>query len=244
MPRTYKTDAIVLGSHKLGEADRVVSLLTAERGKVPTVVKGVRKVKSRFGGRLEPFSRIQAQLYEGRNLHTLTGADTIETNAVIRDRPEALKAGLAVIDMFSRAIPELEHRPRTYNLLASYLREAAASATGGAAAHTFRAPALGAQLKLLLLAGYLPHLASCAVCGREEPLHRFSAATGGALCPDCPGEAFNVSPETVSLMRVLLEQPLSKATRMEAGNVTVHETWLCIRELCRFYLGCDLKLEP
>ena len=242
MPRTYNTDAIVLGSHKLGEADRVVSLLTAERGKVPTVVKGVRKIKSRFGGRLEPFSRIQAQLYEGRNLHTLTGADTIETNAVIRDRPAALKAGLAVIDMFSRAIPELEHRPRTYNLLANYLRETAAAAAGDD--HSFKTAALGAQLKLLLLAGYLPHLASCAVCGRDEDLRRFSAATGGVLCPGCPGEAFSVTPETVSLMRVLLEQPLSQATQMEAGEKAVHETGLCIRELCRFYLGCELRLEP
>jgi DNA repair protein RecO (recombination protein O) len=70
LPRNYSTEAIVLGSHKLGDADRVVTLFTADRGKVPTVVKGVRKVKSRFGGRLEPFTQLQVQLHEGRNLHT------------------------------------------------------------------------------------------------------------------------------------------------------------------------------
>lgn len=255
MSRNYATEAIVLGSHKLGEADRVVTLLTRDRGKVPTVVKGVRKLKSRFGGRLEPFTVIQAQLYAGRNLHTLTGADTVATHASIRDLPATLQSGLAFADMLNRAIPEFETRPRTFNLMLNYLevadriaREARAVPGGD---HGSRDPAAaacsltyGAQLKLLLLAGYLPHLSHCASCGADGPLTRFSAAEGGALCPDCSAASFTISDATLDSMRHLLEHPLSDAASIELDKKISEEIRQCLREVCRYHLGFDLKLKP
>ncbi|MBK5226344.1 MAG: DNA repair protein RecO [Thermoleophilia bacterium] len=238
MPPNYSTEAIVLGSHKLRDADRVVNLFTAERGKVPTVVKGVRKVKSRFGGRLEPFTYLQVQLHEGRNLHTLTGADTIKTHAVIRERPSTLQAGLAFIDMLNRVTHDFEKRPRSFNLLVRFLNEMD-EATAGCIALT-----LAAELKLLLLSGFLPHLETCASCGADENLPRFSAQVGGTLCENCKGESFQVNDRTLTTMRFLLEKPLAEVTGTEIDENAARETWRCVREVCRYHLGTDLRVEP
>ena len=268
MARSYFTEAVVLGSHKLGDADRVVTLFTSARGKVPTVVKGVRKVKSRFGGRLEPFTHLQAQLHEGRNLHTLTGADTIRTRSAVRDTSVALKAGLAFIDMLGRTTPDFERRPRSFNLLVNYLDELEAACrrsqavVSGAVLKETGAPdyrsaadgetefpaitliALGAELKLLLLAGFLPHLADCAACGADGDLPRFSAQAGGALCENCAGQSFRVKAQTLEAMRRLLEAPLSGAAGIKMDRQTAGEVWRGIREICRYHLGTDLKVEP
>ncbi|MHB8857958.1 MAG: DNA repair protein RecO [Thermoleophilia bacterium] len=265
MARTYSTEAIVMGSHKLRDADRVVTLFTSSRGKVPTVVKGVRKVTSRFGGRLEPFTHLQTQLHEGRNLHTLTGADTVRTHAAIRDISPALKAGLAFIDMINRATSDFERRPRTFNLLVNYLDEMDAAcrafgsgggddkAAGGLkqkdayeanGVSIFTRITLAAELKLLLLAGILPHLADCAVCGSGEGLPRFSAQAGGALCENCAGESFLVLPQTLESMRLLLELPLSGAPGVSMDIQTSREVWRGIREISRYHLGSDLRVEP
>lgn len=255
MPRNYSTEAVVLGSHKLGDADRVVTLFTADRGKVPTVVKGVRKVKSRFGGRLEPFTQLQVQLHEGRNLHTLTGADTVKTHAVVRDEPAAYRAALGFIEMLGRATTDFEKRPRSFNLLVNYLLEMdgaanaarSAVADAGSAAslqHNLAVITLGAELKLLLLAGFLPHLDDCAACGSKEALPRFSAEVGGALCENCGGDSFRVAPETLDAMRLLLERPLSETGDIGVDERTAREVWRCVREICRYHLGTDLKIAP
>jgi len=252
LPRDYSTEAVVLGSHKLGDADRVVTLFTAARGKVPTVVKGVRKLKSKFGGRLEPFTHIQARLHEGRNLHTLTGADTLATHALLRDTPAALKGGLAFIDMLNRATPDFEKSSRRYNLLVRYLDEMDAAcrryrgkdATTTGDVAVFRRLTLAAELKLLLLTGFLPHLGNCAVCGSSDAIRGFSAPVGGIVCEDCGTETFPVTAETVEAMRAMLEQPLAAAAGMDTGAQASGEIWRCIREICRYHLSANLRIEP
>jgi DNA repair protein RecO (recombination protein O) len=244
LPRNFSTQAVVLGSRKLGEADRIVVMLTGERGMVPVVAKGARKVKSRFGGRLEPFTQLQVQLHEGRTLYTLTGADTIQTHAVSRSKPAALKAGLAFVDLLRRSIPEHERRPRTFNLLLSYLDQSDQAAALGCDSSGFRVLALAAELKLLLLLGYLPHLAHCSVCGAEAASARFSAAAGGAVCGQCPGEGIKVQTDALMLMRRLLEEPLSSSWRQEAAIDLIDDAWCCIRELCRYHLSFNPRLQP
>lgn len=252
MPRTYSTEAVVLGSHKLGDADRVVTLFTRKHGKTPTVVKGVRKIKSRFGGRLEPFTHLNVQLHEGRNLHTLTSADTVRTHAALRDNPASLRAGLAFVDMLGRATTENERRPRTFNLVINYLdvmeklnsentRSASGSFTAGPG---LISTTLGAEIKLLLLTGFLPHLANCAACGAADSLPRFSAQAGGALCENCGGESFDVSGQALETMRRLLEKPLAESASAILAMETASEVWSCIREICRYHLGVDLKVKP
>lgn len=242
MRRDYATGAIVLGSIKLGEADRIVTLFTADWGKVPAVVKGVRKIKSRFGGRLEPFTHLDVQLFAGRSLHTLTGADTVRTHAPTRDSPASLKAALSYANLLARSTPELERRPRTFNLTVHFLDQMDVVSNSEPAAAALLS--LAAQLKLLLLAGYLPRLSSCAACGKEGDFSRFSPPAGGCLCPGCEGHYFTVSPETLKVMRSLLEKPLLGTAAAEARAPVAREIWQILGEICRFQLGVDLKVEP
>lgn len=252
MPRTYSTEAVVLGSHKLGDADRVVTLFTRDHGKTPAVVKGVRKIRSRFGGRLEPFTHLAVQLHEGRNLHTLTGADTIRTHAALRDDSASLRAGLAFVDMLGRATAEFERRPRTFNLVINYLdvmeklrsEDTVAASRSPAARQGMISSTLGAELKLLLLTGFLPHLANCASCGAEDYLPRFSAQAGGALCENCSAESFDVSRPALETMRRFLEKPLSESAANTLTMESASEVWNCIREICRYHLGVDLRVKP
>jgi DNA repair protein RecO (recombination protein O) len=245
MAADFQTAALVMGSHKLSDADRVVSLFTEANGRVPTVVKGVRKVSSRFGGRLEPLSLLTVRLHQGRNLATLTAADTISTGASIRDNRNALQAGLSVIELLARTTTEHERRPRTWNLLQRFhpLMENAAKRAGEG--NAVISVALGAELKLLLLAGFLPHIANCSICGTTgAPLTRFSAAAGGSICPDCPGESFTVTAGMLEKMGLLLEQPLAEAPSLETSQQECDEIWRCIREICRHHLGTNLKVRP
>lgn len=246
MTRGYATEAVVLGSRRLGEADRIVDLFTESHGRVPTVVKGVRKVSSRWGGRLEPFTRLQAQLHPGRTLHTLTGADTLKTNTALRLNPACLQAALSLAEMINRTTPELHPKPRTYNLLLRYLEQMNAACGHGpediaAAAASLT---LAAQLKMLLLAGFLPHLGSCSVCGAAGALAGFSAQAGGTVCAACDLKSFPMSEESLASMRRLLESPLAAATETALSTAARREIRRAVREICEFHLGIRLKVEP
>ncbi len=244
MPGSISTEAVVLGSRKLREADRIVTLFTFDLGKAPVVVKGVRKVTSRFGGRLEPFTQLEVRLHRGRSLHTLTGADTIRTRAAARSCPAALRAGLSFINLLGRETNELERRPRTFNLVARFLDVLDALAKSDVEDEYYVRLALAADLKLLLLAGYLPSLISCAGCGAEEELASFSARAGGAVCSGCAGEdSFPISAAALEEMRNTLEYPLSE-TRAAPQEAAAREIWRAVREICRYHLGIDLKVPP
>ncbi len=104
----YKTRGIVLKTHKLGEADRIITLLTNNYGKVGAVAKGVRKTKSKFGSRLEPFTHVDLVLYKGRNLDTITQAEIIDSFSGIRDNFERITHGSAMLDLVNKVSVEGE----------------------------------------------------------------------------------------------------------------------------------------
>jgi DNA repair protein RecO (recombination protein O) len=204
---TFKTEAVVLRSIRLGEADRVLHLYTEERGRVGAVAKGVRRVKSRFGGRLEPLSRVKLVLHEGRSdLCTITAADTVHAHASLREGragiERATDACEAVLRLFDSAEP---NRP-AYNLLCHELALLDADA-----ALATRAQALVFRMKLLLAAGFVPELAGCAACGEREHIGAFSAAAGGVVCPGCEAGSFPLSEEAHGFMVDALAKPLSEA---------------------------------
>ena len=210
MGRTYRADAIVLRSMRFAEADRVLHLYTAERGRVNAIAKGVRKTTSRFGGRLEPLTRSALMLHEGRGeLHTVSGADIISAHAAVRERPHALGVALIGAEAVLKLHPEPEPQPRVFDGLVRFLEmlDGPLPEGGNPAADAL---AVGFQLKLLLLAGYLPHLRSCASCGRDGPLIGYSAAAGGAVCEHCTGDAdgFRLRPGSLETIEGLIEQPL------------------------------------
>src|SRR2546423_3690632 len=168
MPGPVKTEAVVLRSMRYGEADRILHLYTPDRGRVGAIAKGVRRARSRFGGRLEPFFRLRIELHEGRGeLLTVTGAHTLEGHARLRGDARALDAAARACDAVGRLFETSEAHPAVFHLLAralALLDERAAGAANGAAVAS-RASALAFRLKLLLAAGLAPQLSGCASCG-------------------------------------------------------------------------------
>src|SRR5688572_26295422 len=122
MPGSYKTEAVVLRSIRYGEADRVLHLYTAARGRIGAVAKGARRPRSRFGGRLEPFFRVDLVLHEGRGeLATVTGAHTVAGHSNLRASGPALGAAARGCDAVLRLLDSAEANPAAYNLLCRYL---------------------------------------------------------------------------------------------------------------------------
>lgn len=172
---------IVLRSYPFGEADRVVVLLSPNHGKLRTVAKGVRKTKSRFGGRLEPFTHVDLLLYEGRNLDTITQVAVIEPFPKLRADLDAVVAAGTMVEAADAVAQEGESSLRLFLLLHRGLRALEAGDHSQDLITSF-------LLKLADVVGVSPSLQACASCGRVDHLHRFSFAGGGVLCDWCRTE--------------------------------------------------------
>jgi DNA repair protein RecO (recombination protein O) len=211
VPAPFKTEAIVLRSIRFGEADRILHLYSEDRGRLGAIAKGARRVKSRLGGRIEPFARVQLILREGRgDLCTLTGADTVHAHPALRERRASLERATQACDAVLRLLDSHEPNRPAYNLLA---RELALLDAEPAAA--VRAQALAFRMKLLLAAGFSPELAACASCGEREHLGAFSAAAGGVVCPGCEAGSFPLGEEAHSFLVDALARPLAEFPRAE-----------------------------
>jgi DNA repair protein RecO (recombination protein O) len=201
----YRDEAVVLRTHKLAEADRIITLLTREHGRVRAVAKGVRRTTSKFGSRLEPFTHVDVQLAEGRNLDTITQAETHDAFAAqLGADYERYTAGTVMLETAERLVTE-EKEPSTqqFLLLVGGLR----AMVGGE-----RRPGQVLDsylLRSLAVAGYAPSFHACARCGtlpHEGATHRwFNPSYGGMLCTTCrvPGSA-GPAPETITVLGALL----------------------------------------
>ncbi len=169
---------IVLRSHAFGDADRIVVLLSPNHGKLRTVAKGVRKTKSRFGGRLEPFCHVDLVLYEGRNLDTITSVAMIEPFHVVRSDLDRMVTAGTMVEVADLVAQESEPSRRLFLLLQRGLR---ALDTGPL--HPDLATAF--LLKVADVVGVAAALDRCAGCGGAQDLTRFSFAAGGVLCDRC-----------------------------------------------------------
>jgi DNA repair protein RecO (recombination protein O) len=217
--RTYKTEAIVLRSMRFAEADRILHLYTEQRGRIGAIAKGVRKTKSRFGARLEPLSHVELLLHEGAGeLQTITGVELLRSHRASREEPYRLNAGLIGAEAMLRLFGEPEANDRAFGALARFLDlldEAPAAETRPAVDPL----ALSFQLKLLWLAGYLPHLTSCVECGAAAgELVGFSARAGGAVCAAHAAGALRLSPEGLSAVEHMLSTPLADAVGADVSD--------------------------
>jgi DNA repair protein RecO (recombination protein O) len=228
MGRSYKTEAVVLRSIRYSEADRVLHLFSLDRGRVNAIAKGVRKTGSRFGARLEPLTRSALLLHEGRGeLHTISGADIISSHETVRADTYTLAVGLIGAEAVLKLHAEPEPQPRAYQGLCRFL-DLLGGPLDRAPEPTHDGLGLAFQLKLLALAGYLPHLVSCASCGRDEELVGFSPTAGGGVCAGCLGATagFAVGEDSVAAIEGLLERPLASvalAPRAAADALRVVE---------------------
>jgi DNA repair protein RecO (recombination protein O) len=242
----YRDQGVVLRTWKLGEADRIVVLATAGHGKVRAVAKGVRKTKSRLGGRLEPLTNVSLLMYEGRELDIVSQVETIDHFRPIREDLERMTDAMALLEVVDQVAQEREANPRLYQMLVGALRALAES----------RAPLLVPAFfwKLLSLEGAHPLLGQCATCGLsvdcdQVDLVAFDLAEGGALCRSCR-RGLPMSAEALALIRRILEGGLTGALTEAPGpavsEVTALATWAMEQHLerrlrtVRLHNGADL----
>jgi DNA repair protein RecO (recombination protein O) len=238
MPGTLKTEAIVLRSIRYGEADRILHLYTPHRGRVGAIAKGARRSRSRFGARLEPFMQVNVVLHEGRSeLHTVTGVDTVDARPGIRDSAAALDSAARACDAVARLFETDDPHPEVFALLANELTLLAGGASAAGLAN-----ALAFRLKLLLAAGIVPQLGSCANCGEREHLIGFSAAAGGVVCGSCESAAFPLGEEAYAFLVGALGQPLAATPSASPRALQLAER--AIRETAEHHAHVRLRPLP
>lgn len=206
----YKEQGVVLRSMKLGEADKIVTVMTQSSGKVRAVAKGIRKTTSRFGARLEPFTHVSLMVYRGRgSLDTVSQAEILDPFMALRSDLGLFAAGEAMLEAVDKVAEEHERNVRLFMLLLTGLRALdARPADPTSVAESF-------LLKLLSLSGFHPSLTACAVCGTPGP-ERFASGQGGAVCDaDADLDAGQASVEALQLLA-----RLGGTGMLEAGEVS------------------------
>jgi DNA repair protein RecO (recombination protein O) len=215
--RAYSTEAVVLRSIRLGEADRVLHLYTAAHGRIGAVAKGVRKTMSRFGARLEPLSHVELVLHRGRGeLETVTAAQLVRSHREAREDYYRFSVGTIGSEAMLRLFSEEEANERAFTALTRFL-DLLDATPHSAERPTLDPLGLAFQLKLLWLAGYLPHFTGCAECGTErEPLVGYSSRAGGAVCARCAPatEALALAAAGIAGIEALLARPLADAAEL------------------------------
>src|SRR3954466_13645935 len=236
MPAPVKTQAVVLRSIRYGEADRIVHLSTPHRGRGGAIAKGARRSRSRFGGRLEPFFRLDLVLHEGRGeLLTVTAASTVDGYARLRADGRALDAAARACDAVGRLFETDEPHPEVFNLLCNEL-----ALLEGDHALATHANQLAFRLKLLLAAGFAPHLSACASCGEQEHLSGFSGAAGGVVCSACEAGAFAPTEEAHRFMVTAMGGRLADAP--QASERALRQADRAISETVEHH--AHLRLRP
>jgi DNA repair protein RecO (recombination protein O) len=232
----YRDQGVVLRTYRLGEADRIVVIATRTSGKVRAVAKGVRKTKSRFGGRLEPVSHVALQLYEGRELDIVTQAEAIDHFRTIREDLERLTKATTLLEAVDQVAQEGEPNARLYTMLVGALRSLAAHDSA------LLVPAF--FWKLLALEGAQPILDECASCGASAAgdgveLVAFDLADGGTLCRNCR-RGMPISPDALWLIRRILGGDLAAVLRDDAGPVA-HDVGALATRALEFHLERRLR---
>jgi DNA repair protein RecO (recombination protein O) len=239
MTGSLKTEAVVLRSMRYGEADRILHLYTPHRGRASAIAKGVRRTRSRFGGRLEPYFRLNMVLHEGRSdLLTVTSAQTICGHPRLRESAAALDSAARACDAVSRVFATPDPHPGVFALLCNELALLDAG-VGGARSHATHANQLAFRLKLLLAAGLAPQLAACASCGEADGLSGFSGAAGGVVCNACEASGFVLAEEAHAFMTGALGAPLADAPG--AGEVALRQADRAISETLEHHANVRLR---
>lgn len=194
----YPTHAIIIGRHNFGEADRVMVLLTPERGVIRGVAKGVRRIKSRLAGHLELFSESELMLAEGRNMDTITSA-RLEHHVAIGDDYDRMRLAYLFAEMVNRLGGDNEHQEGLFELLHDTFAQLEH--------HTGTVLELWFKLRLLDRLGYRPELNGCVTCGAlgSERTYFFNVELGGIVDRGCssPGNP-PVSNNSIKIWRLAL----------------------------------------
>lgn len=196
--RTYRTEAIILRRRNFGEADRLLTLYSRDRGKIRVIAKGARKPQSRKTGHVELFMRTRFLIAEGRNLDLITQAEMVEAYPAVREDLVRTTYAAYAVELLDNFTPDEDKNPQLYDLLADALRWFAVSAQPLLVARYY-------ELRLLQLAGFRPQLFQCIGCDEviAEQDQRFSAELGGLLCPGCEAADRHAQPLSAAAVKVL-----------------------------------------
>ncbi len=194
----YRDQGVVLRTIKLGEADRIVTILTQTNGKVRAVAKGIRKTGSRFGARLEPTSHVALQCYRGRELDIVTQVETIDSFRALREHYGCLTHAISMLEAVDQIAQERERNLALYRMLVGALRTLAERPSPVVSAAFF--------WKLLSLEGFHPILDACARCGTGgAPFPAFDLGEGGVLCEPCSHSVGRrISPDTLAIVEQIV----------------------------------------
>ena len=236
MTRLLETEGVILRSIRFSEADRILHIYTPDQGRLGAIAKGARKTTSKFGARLEPFSRARFTLRHGKgDLLGVSGVDTIAPNGGLRSSAQALDWAARASDAVSRLLDGPDPHPLAYNLLVNAL-----ALTSADPQLATKATQLSYRLKLLVAAGLQPHIASCAMCGATEGIVEFSGEAGGVLCIDCAGGGFPLGREALGWMAAALASGLAETP--VPGPVALRQADRAITETVEFH--ANVRLRP
>lgn len=240
---TYRDRAVVLRTYKLGEADRIIIMLTEDHGKVRAVARGIRRTSSKFGGRLDPFNLVDIQLVIGRNLDVVAQVMSLHPySAPLRLDYSLFTAAEVMVEAANNLVPvEKEPAASQYRLLAGALRVLGRGTTDGP-----RPAAMVLDsylLRAMSAAGYAPDLVDCVRCGAPGPHPGFSPSLGGMVCINCqPPGTPHPNPETIAYMQALLTGDW-RATRAVAP-VRVREASGLIAAFVSWHMDRGLRSLP
>ena len=241
---SVKTEAVVLRSLRFGEADRILHVYSLAQGRMGVIAKGARKTKSRFGGRIEPLSHVELVLHVGSGeLATVTGASLVRSHATAREDPYRLAVGLIGAEAMLRLFPEQERSDQAFTALTRFLDVLDELPVPEGIRPELDALGLAFQLKLIWVAGYLPHLGTCAECGADGPFTGFSAAAGGVVCGACAGRtaAIGLSPGGAAGIEGLLRVPLADSHAVELAPRGARETLAAVTACYEYHGGFRLR---
>jgi DNA repair protein RecO (recombination protein O) len=232
---SFKTEAVVLRSIRYGEADRILHLYSVDRGRIGAIAKGVRRTRSRMGGRLEPMSRVRLILRQGRgDLCTVSGVDTVSAYPGLREQRAALERASQACESVLRLLDSGEPNAAAYHLLCNQLALLDVNP-----AMATRAQSLAFRIKLLLASGFAPELASCASCGEVEHLAGFSPSAGGVVCASCEAGSFPLGAEAHGFLVAALGHPLAEAP--QASDVALGQADRAIAETLEHHAHVRLR---
>ncbi len=236
----YRDTGVVLRTYKLGEADRIVVVLTEENGKVRAVAKGVRKTMSKFGARLEPMSHVRLLLYRGRELDIVSQAESVEPLAPMLSSLDRASQGMSVLEAADQLGLEREPNPQLYRMVVGVLRTIAERPA------PLVVPAF--YWKLLAAEGLRPALDACVRCGARgshrgdadgTPLVAFDLQEGGVLCRSCRS-GVPISEAALDLMRAILGGRLNEALATPESAAT-HEVGVLATRALEHHIERRLK---
>ena len=238
VPRRYVTDAIVLSRFDLGEADRVLTLITPQHGKLKAIAKGIRRPTSRLGGSLEPFAELQVGLARGRTFDVVTEVRVGHAWLGLRDRLESTATAWYLAELADRSLEERHEAEPQYALLHRAYELLDAGMAPGRVARWY-------EMHLADELGQRPEVDRCVECDRTLEVteaFRWVPPLGGALCGRCPGppaERAGLSLDALKLLKAYQRLDIEALAALRLGDEVEREVEQAMREFMRVALERD-----